>query len=161
MKNWKETRNYRRIKDNDGNIVANIITIDGEDVEVTEEVFLAYSQADRRERYLMENATANMTLSLEQMQQDQVQLNYVGVQTMPSAEECCLEREEEAILSNRRQIMLTALAQLSDSDRELITALFWEHISIRTYASKIGVSDMAVRKRRDRILKQMRKFFQM
>lgn len=47
MKNWKEERNYRRIKDKNGEIIANIITIDGVDVEVTDEVFLAYSQMDR------------------------------------------------------------------------------------------------------------------
>ena len=44
MKNWQKNRNYKRIKDENGNVIANIITIDGIDVEVTEEVFLAYSQ---------------------------------------------------------------------------------------------------------------------
>ena len=50
MKNWQESRNYRRIKDENGAVIANIITINGVDVEVSEEVFLAYSQSDRRER---------------------------------------------------------------------------------------------------------------
>lgn len=47
MKNWKEERNYRRIKNSSGEIIVNIITIDGVDVEVTDEVFLAYSQMNR------------------------------------------------------------------------------------------------------------------
>ncbi len=51
LENWQKSRNYRRIKDAKGDVVANIITVDGIDVEVTEEVFLPYSQADRRERY--------------------------------------------------------------------------------------------------------------
>ena len=55
MKKWQETRNYRRIKDQNG-IIINIITVDGVDVEVNDEVFLAYSQADRRERYITEKA---------------------------------------------------------------------------------------------------------
>lgn len=50
MENWQKSRNYRRVKDESGNVIANIITVDGVDVEVTEEVFLAYSQADRRKR---------------------------------------------------------------------------------------------------------------
>ena len=46
MKKWQEGRNYKRLKDEGGNVVANIITVDGVDVEVTEEVFLAYSSPD-------------------------------------------------------------------------------------------------------------------
>ena len=57
MKNWKEERNYRRIKNKDGEIIANIITVDGVDVEVTDEVFLAYSQMNRQERYQEEQRT--------------------------------------------------------------------------------------------------------
>ena len=53
MKNWQKNRNYKRIKDENGNVIANIITIDGIDVEVTKEVFLAYSQMDRRELYFL------------------------------------------------------------------------------------------------------------
>jgi hypothetical protein len=64
MKKWQETRNYRHIKDQNG-IIINIITVDGVDVEVNDEVFLAYSQADRRERYITEEAEAGKLLSLE------------------------------------------------------------------------------------------------
>ena len=65
MKNWQKNRNYKRIKDENGNVIANIITIDGIDVEVTEEVFLAYSQMDRRERYFLKKTalTRNYLLS--------------------------------------------------------------------------------------------------
>ena len=52
MKKWKEERNYRRIYNEAGEVIANIITVDGVDVEVAEDVYLAYSQADRRERYV-------------------------------------------------------------------------------------------------------------
>ena len=51
MKKWQESRNYRRVRDENGRVIANIITVDGIDVEVGEEVFLAYSQMERRERY--------------------------------------------------------------------------------------------------------------
>ena len=74
MKNWQESRNYRRIKDKDGNIIANIITVDGVDVEVTEDVFLAYSQADRRERYIAEEVEPGRVLSLERLMEDGVPL---------------------------------------------------------------------------------------
>lgn len=84
MEKWQENRNYRRIKDQNGNIVANIITVDGMDVPVTEEVYAAYAKMDRRERYLSEDVPAGRLLSLEQMAEDGVQPDYVGAETVPS-----------------------------------------------------------------------------
>lgn len=46
MKNWQKNRNYKRVKDKDGNVVANIITVFGQDVEVSDEIFTAYMQMD-------------------------------------------------------------------------------------------------------------------
>ena len=53
MEKWQENRNYRKIRDENGTVIANIITVDGRDVAVTEDVFAAYAQMDRRERYLI------------------------------------------------------------------------------------------------------------
>ena len=53
MKHWQEKRNYQHVRDEAGNVRSNIITVDGIDVEVSDEVYLAYTQLDRRERYLM------------------------------------------------------------------------------------------------------------
>ena len=54
MYNWKDTRNYRRFRDENGNVIANIIYVDGEEVAVSDEVYEAYASMDRRERYLEE-----------------------------------------------------------------------------------------------------------
>ena len=86
MKKWQESRNYRRIKDETGAVTACIITVDGVDVEVTEEVYEAYARMDRRERYLAEDMPAGRMLSLEQMAEDSVQPDYVGAETSPSAD---------------------------------------------------------------------------
>lgn len=63
------------------------------------------------------------------------------------------------VLGKRQERLSAALESLDDVDRKLITALFLDGISAREYARKLGISDMAVRKRRDRILKKLRKFF--
>ena len=42
MYNWKDTRDYRRFRDENGNVIANIIYIDGEEVAVSDEVYEAY-----------------------------------------------------------------------------------------------------------------------
>ena len=37
MKKWQEERNYRRVRSEAGEVIANIITVDGMDVEVPED----------------------------------------------------------------------------------------------------------------------------
>ena len=65
MKNWQKNRNYKRVKDKNGNVVANIITGSGQDVEVSDEIFDTYSQMDRRARYIGEDIPAENEISLE------------------------------------------------------------------------------------------------
>ena len=43
---WRDKRNYRRLYDENGNIVADIITVDDVDVNVTEKVFCAHSHVE-------------------------------------------------------------------------------------------------------------------
>lgn len=160
MEKWQESRNYRRIKGENGEVIANIITVDGVDVEVTEEVYLAYSQMDRRERYLMEDAPVGKLLSLDQMEDDGVQLDYVGADATPGAEDSFLENEDAAETEKLAGMLLGALISMKDDDRQLIIALFYDHVSTRAYAGRIGVTQHAVIKRRDRILRDMKKFFE-
>ncbi|WP_418680423.1 hypothetical protein [Agathobaculum sp.] len=65
MKKWQKDRNYKRVKDKDGNVVANIISVYGQDVKVSDEVFTAYSQMDRQERYAEELLMAEREISWE------------------------------------------------------------------------------------------------
>ena len=154
MKKWQEERNYRRVRSEGGEVIANIITVDGMDVEVPEDVYLAYSQADRRERYITEEQSSGKLLSLEQMEEDALLPDYVGAETE------ALEREEIRNLAEQKQILLLALLSLKDTDRELINALFFDGVSTREYAQRMGVSQRAVIKRRDRILRDLKKFFE-
>ena len=160
MKKWQESRNYRRIKNENGEVIANIITVEGRDVEVPEDVFNAYAQADRRERYLLEEQSVGRVLSLEQMAEDDLLPNYVGAEAAPSAEEEVLKREQVRTLAEAKQILLLAMLTLNDADRELISALFFDGVSTREYAGRIGVTQRAVIKRRDRILRDLKKYFE-
>ena len=76
MEKWQENRNYRKIRDENGTVIANIITVDGRDVAVTEDVFAAYAQMDRRERYLSEDLPTGKVLSMEQLAEDGVLPDY-------------------------------------------------------------------------------------
>ena len=115
MKKWQEERNYRRIYNEAGEAIANIITVDGVDVEVAEDVYLAYSQADRRERYVREEQFSGKILSLEQMAEDDLLSDYVGAEAAPSAEEEALEREQAQSLAERKEMLLLAMLSLNDA----------------------------------------------
>lgn len=155
--NWKIKRNYRRIYDQNGQVIAYIITVEGVDVEVAEDVFLVYSRMDRRERYLSEDTAAGHILSLEQMGEDEALLHYVGGEVFPDIEDTYLEREENEKLHQLLQRLPDAIASLNASERRLIDALYIKDISAREYGRIIGVSDMTIRKRRNRILKKLEK----
>ena len=120
MKKWQEERNYRRVRNEGGEVIANIITVDGMDVEVPEDVYLAYAQADRRERYITEEQSFGKLLSLEQMEEDALLPDYVGAETAPSAETEALEREDLRNLAEQKQILLLALLSLKDTDRPVL-----------------------------------------
>lgn len=156
MKKWQAERNYRRIRNEKGDVIKNIITVDGVDVEVSEEVFLAYSQMERRERYLEERSEGGYQLSLEKLAEDNVLLEYLKQEQLPSAEDVLTERE--ACDQRRRQVeqLHDALARLSPIDRELIHSLFFEGLSTRACAERLNRSQRAVIKRRDRILRELR-----
>ena len=109
MEKWQENRNYRKIRDENGTVVANIITVDGRDVAVTEDVFAAYAQMDRRERYLSEDLPTGKVLSMEQLAEDGVLPDYVGAETAPSAEDCVLARESEREREELTSLLLAAL----------------------------------------------------
>ena len=154
MQIWQKNRNYRRIKDKNGEIIVNIITIDGKDIEVPEEVFLAYSQADRRERYIAEEVEPGKVVSLDKLLEDHVPLEKLGVMPECSAEEYVLELEAQAL------ILPAIMNRLREQDRRLIQALFFDGVSTRAYARHMGISQRAVIKRRDRVLREMKKLFE-
>ena len=155
MKKWQKDRNYKRVKDENGNVIANIITVFGQDVEVSDEVFAAYSQMDRRERYAEETLLADSELSWERFEEDHIHIENLMAEVVPSAEDCYIAQKED----NTFEKLSKELENLEDSDRQLIDALFYQGLSVRAYAQQIGISHTMVRKRRNCILCDLKKYF--
>ena len=158
MKNWQDDRNYRKIRQPDGT-VKNIIFVDGQAVEVTDKMFAAYSQMDRQERY-QEEQREDMVLSLERLAEDDMRLEFLTSDYVPSVEETVLTAETEQRRQTLLRLLPEAMAQLTEDERELIQALFLDGVPAREYARQRGVSDMAVRKKRDRILVKLKNIFE-
>jgi RNA polymerase sigma factor (sigma-70 family) len=74
MKNWKDECNYRRIKDENGVMTANVIMIDGQDIPVSAEVYEAYSQMGRQERYQEQLLLRLLPKAMEQLTESEREL---------------------------------------------------------------------------------------
>ena len=124
MKKWQKNRNYRRIKDQNDTVISYVITVDGIDIEVTEEVFCVYAQADRRERYITEEQEKGKILSLEQLQTDGLLMVALGNTLLPST-------EDEVICAEELNLLHSALQTLNPDEAILIRSLFFEGMSER------------------------------
>ena len=123
------------------------IYIDGEQIPVTEEVYRAYKrpiwrEKKRRER---EKERGAKPLSLEKFTDDgfDIQSNAVPL------DEVIADKLLEGMLPD-------VLAELTDDERRLIIALYYEKKTEREIACDVGVSQPAIHKRRKRILKKIK-----
>lgn len=160
MKKWQKDRNYKRIRDKNGNIVANVIRVFDKGITVSDELFDMYSSMDRRARYIEDDVPRKKELSLERLTEDGIHWEYFISSYASNPEDKFLEREQKESDTKKLHILSIALKELPEIDRELIQALFYDELSTREYACRIGISQRAVIKRRDRILKTLKNFFE-
>lgn len=148
MYNWKTERNYKRLRDENGNVIANVIYVDGVEVSVSDEVYEAYASMDRRERYLEEREGAEKPLSFEMLLEEGYTEDAL----------CSAENLEDTISDKLLYRKLkTVLGNLDTADQEMIRTVFFDGISMREYAKRIGVYPRAVVYRMERLLKALRK----
>lgn len=159
MKKWQKDRNYKRVKDKDGNVIANIITVFGQDVEVSDEIFDTYSQMDRRARYIGEDIPAESEISLERTIEDGIHIETLE-NAEPSAEEICIEHENAKMREEQAKHLPIVLAKLSDDEKRLIDALYFRGLGVREYAREISVPPMKIVRDRNRILDKLKNIFQ-
>lgn len=136
--------------------------IDGQFIEVTEEVYRVYMQGDRKMRYFETDLKIERTILDENGRIQQI---------IPSREdsldrlvednarqfEDTRESVEDAVLRKLAEDDLRrALTKLTDEEYALVYALFYEGRTERDYAKELGVSQVAVHKRKQRILKKLK-----
>ncbi len=151
MQQWKNQRNYRRKKDENGKVLAFIITIGDQDVEVSEEIYLAYAQDTRREDYINHRETEH-TIPMEYLPEQ-------DTNSVDSAEHELLEKLRQQELEHRLRQLPLALESLSEKEQAIISALFFENRSMRQLAREQGVHLRTIEYHRDRGLKKLLKFF--
>ena len=128
------------------------IWIRGQFVEVTDEVYRAYMQGDRKMRYFENDLkTERFVLGKE----GQV------VQIIPSREDS-LDRLVESVVLHKLEVdrLHTALSLLTPEERALIQALFFDERKESELAVELGISQPAVYKRKMKILKKLKIFLE-
>ena len=142
------------------------IWIHSQFVEVTEEVYRAYMQGDRKMRYFEHDLKTQRFVFGKEGQ---------VVQVIPSREDS-LERlaegearqfpdgqeSVESVVLRRTEAdrLHTALSFLTLEERALIQALFFEERTERELGAELGISQPAVNKRKQEILKKLKKFLE-
>ena len=154
MKNWKQERNYRPIRDGDGNVTGGVITVDGREVEVSADVYRAYAKADRRDRYVEEQYDKGTLVSLEYLAENNVPLDRISAEIVSDAEDEMLRRYDQEQL---RAILLPVLNALKEQDRALVQALYFDEISEREYAKRLGIRQSTLQNRRNKVLREIRR----
>ena len=169
MQNWKDYRNFRKHENADGSFTYTIL-VDGESVEVNEEIYTAYAEIGRKMNYM------ELDLKCDRVVQDakgRAVLDENGLPVRLPEREVSLDRlisedwdypssepSPEGVVLERIELdaLGHALDLLDADERELIYALFFEGLTIREYAERMGQSKSKIDRQKAKILGKLKKF---
>ena len=148
------------------------IWVRGQYVEVTDEVYMAYTQGDRKMRYFENDLkTERFVLGKEGQvvrvipsREDSLdRLMDENAQQFPheeSVENTVLHKLEVDKLHTALAMLTPEEAMLTPEEQALIQALFFEEKTERQYAEELGVYRNAIHVRKIRILKKLKKLLE-
>lgn len=140
------------------------IWICGRYVEVTDEVYAAYMQSDRKMRYFENDLKTERFVLDKDGQVVQVipsredsldRLMDENAQQFPGDEESV---ENTVLYKLEMDRLHTAIAALTPEEQALIHALFFEEKTEQAVAEKLNISQQAIHKRKNKILKKLKNF---
>ena len=130
------------------------IHVPGALVEVSEDIYFAYYQEKRRGRTLREKDERNGAISYHGLYTPQLS----GQEMIPDRD--AVSVEDAAIANILRGELRRCLALLDEPDRQLIHALYFEGLSEREYAKRVGVPQRTINDRRHRALRKLKKLLE-
>lgn len=126
------------------------IRIAGDLVEVDEAVYYTYYKMDRRERYLVERDHAHGLVSYDALGFE----TDFDIEHNPTLSGRCIEKQ--LIRKEVCQILHESIAELAPIDQAMIRAVYFEGLSIRQYAKRIGRSQPGLSKRHRNALSKLK-----
>ena len=129
------------------------IPLHGMLMEVTAEVYREFYKSQRRQKYINERSAINGNFSYDMLTTDDF-----------NGEEILIDNSEDIATEVVHKIMLDKLRNsillLPDDDQNLIREIFFEELSERTLAEKYSVSQVAIHKRKVKILDKLKKIIE-
>lgn len=140
-----------------------VLWLNGQYINVTDEVYEVYTKGDRKNKYFTDDLKKEKII----VNQEEEKVSFI-----PSREDsydrltCECEKEfadlsecteEEAIKNLMIEKMREALNILSETETKIIYGLFFEGKTGKVIAKDLNVSEMAISKRKQTILKKLRK----
>ncbi len=120
-------------------------------VEVTQEVYLTYYRARRRELAQIEKERRHRVLSYNALDTS----GALGAEML--ADTASDEPEDIVIARLMAKKLYACLSKLSEEERRLVQLLFFENASERAAALRLGLSAMTVHNKKERILAKLLK----
>lgn len=130
------------------------IHVPGTLVEVSEGVYFAYYQEKRRGRTLREKDERNGAVSYDGLDTPEL----TGQEMIPDRD--AVSVEDAAIANILRDRLHRCLDALDEPDRELIHALYFEGLSERKYAKRVGIPQRTINDRRRRVLRKLKELLE-
>ena len=125
------------------------LSLHGMLMEVTEEEYVSYYKHKRRQRYIDEHANTFGTFSYDALTTDE--FHGKDILSDPNSN---VEAEVQARYFTEK--LRTALSELTDDERILITLHYYKDISESELAKKYGISQQAISKRIKKIREKLK-----
>ena len=129
-----------------------MIKIQGDLIEVSEDVYYAYFRMDRQERWQEEKKQDYDVVSYDALDNGET----VGAEAIQDINSPGME--ELVIANELKERLHNIVAALPKPERELIQAIYFEDIPVSDYAKRVGLSHRGINKQRKRILSKLKMF---
>lgn len=126
------------------------IPLHGMLMEVSEKDYLDFYKNKRRQKYIDERSAENGDFSYDMLTTD----DFNGEDILPDKSEPLDEQVVQKIMTDK---LKSALPLLAEDEQKLIREIFYENLSERSLAEKYNVSQVAIHKRKVKILEKLKK----
>ena len=129
------------------------IPLHGMLMEVTEETYRNFYKSQRRQKYIDERSAENEDFSYDMLTTD----DFNGEDILADESEPLDEQVIRKIMTDKLKF---ALPLLTKDEQKLIREIFYEELSERTLAEKYCISQVAIHKRKVKILNKLKKLLE-
>lgn len=119
-------------------------------MEVSKEDYAKFYRAKRRQKYLDERSANNGDFSYDMLTTD----DFNGEDILSDKSEPLDEQVVQKIMTDK---LKSALPLLAEDEQKLIREIFYENLSEWSLAEKYDVSQVAIHKRKVKILEKLKK----